>query len=331
MSAVLKEFETRTENKPGFDTVFFGGGTPTEIEPELLERIIAGVRNGSNLAAGIEITAEANPEDRDRFSLIRETGINRLSLGVQALEDETLNSLGRRHSSESARAAFEKARQAGFDNINIDLIFGAPNQSLTSWERTLDRAIELDPEHFSVYGLTVEKGTAFGRRQLKDQLPIPAEGTQADMYESALDRLSQVGYVQYEISNFSKPGKACRHNIACWERRPYLGIGLSAHSFLEGRRTWNNSDLMAYIEKVEATGLAIEEEEIISEEGAQLEKIMLGLRRPEGIPESMTGHPSRLKSLLEGRLVERSDGRIRLTRPGLLLADLVCAEIVKEL
>ena len=332
VNALLKEFRTRTAgNRPQYDTIFFGGGTPSEIDPLFLNGILAEVQSVADLSSRIEITAEANPEDRDHFYPIRESGVNRLSLGVQALDNESLKALGRRHSKESALAAYDSARRAGFDNINIDLIFGAPDQSLLDWENTLDRAIELDPEHFSVYGLTIERDTAFDRRRKKGQLPLPAEGVQADMYEAAVERLGESDYIQYEISNFSKPGKACRHNIACWERQPYLGIGLSAHSFLNGCRTWNHRDLMAYIEKVESTCLAIEEEEIISDESEQLEQIMLGLRRPDGIPEELTRHATKLDDLLESRLIERTNGRIRLTPPGLLLADLVCAELVKEL
>ena len=330
VDALLKEFRTRTSGmRPAFETVFLGGGTPSEIEPSLLHRILDEVRNRSALSPEAEITAEVNPEDHDRFDQIRKAGVNRLSIGVQALENETLKALGRRHTAEKAEAAYLSARRAGFDSVNIDLIFGAPDQTLDSWQRTLDRACELDPDHLSVYGLTIEDGTAFARRASRNRLPVPPEGDQAAMYEYTLDRLKEAGFIQYEISNFCKPGKACRHNVACWERHEYLGIGLSAHSFQGGCRTWNINDLMAYIEKVEATGTAGDAEEVITESKQQLETIMLGLRRPSGIPEEMAGNTYQLRNLIEGNLVEQSKGRIRLTRPGLLLADLVCAELAK--
>ena len=198
----------------------------------------------------------------------------------------------------------------------------------------LEGAIALRPEHFSVYGLTVEPGTAFWRRLQKGRLPIPPEADQAAMYGASLDRLTAAGYRHYEISNFARPGFFSRHNLGCWEGRPYLGIGLSAHSFLKGRRAWNTRDLTAYMERVEATGTAIEGEETVSEEGRFLEKVMLGLRRMEGVPEGLLGRARvapHLNRLLAHRFLERARGRIRLTRRGLLLADLVCAELVKGL
>ena len=332
--AVIREFQTRLPhmgNRTVFETVCFGGGTPSEIPPDSLNRILDAARTRSRLAPAAEITAEANPEDRSRFADLSAIGINRLSLGVQALDNPTLRALGRRHTSAEAEEAVGAARRAGFGNLNIDLIFAAPRQTTRAWRRTLDRAVDLRPEHVSVYGLTIEAGTPFDRRMKQNRLPLPPEGTQAEMYEIAQEKLCGAGYVQYEVSNFAQPGFACRHNIACWDRRPYLGIGLSAHSFFNDRRTWNIRSLIAYINSVESSSVAVEGEELISTRDRLVEQVMLGLRRANGIPETLLGTAGRSTSFIPDHLLERREGRVRLTRRGLLLADLVCTELVREM
>lgn len=331
-AAVIHEFRTRLPemgDRTTFVTVYFGGGTPSEVPPDSLNRILDTARNRSTIAQDAEISAEANPEDHSRFAEMAAIGINRLSLGVQALDSATLRALGRRHTPAEAGAAVDAARRAGFSNLNIDLMFSAPRQTISAWRETLDRAIDLCPEHVSVYGMTIEPGTAFGRRMKKGRMPLPSEDAQAEMYEIAQEKLCEAGYVQYEVSNFARPGFACQHNIACWERRPYLGVGLSAHSFFNDRRTWNIRPLMAYIDSVESSGFAIEGEEVISSRERRVEQVMLGLRRANGIPERLLGAGGRWTSLIPDHLLERGDGRVRLTRRGLLLADLVCAEFVR--
>lgn len=332
--AVIREFRTRLPRMGRhtvFDTVYFGGGTPSDVPPEALRRILDAARSLSHIAPKAEITAEANPEDHSRFPELAAMGMNRLSLGVQALDDPTLRALGRRHTAADAATAAGAARGAGFRNINIDLMFSAPRQTAHAWGQTLDRTIDLRPEHVSVYGLTVEPGTAFGRKMKENRLPLPQEDAQAEMYETAQEKLRGAGFVQYEVSNFAQPGFACRHNIACWERRAYLGVGLSAHSFFNDRRTWNIRPLMAYIGSVESSGAAVEGEERISSRDRRLEQVMLGLRRTNGIPESLLNTAGRSIDLIPDHLLERREGRVRLTRRGLLLADLVSAELVREM
>ena len=332
--AVIREFRTRLPGMVGrtvFDTVYFGGGTPSEAPPETLRRILDAARSLSRVAPDAEITAEANPEDHLRFPEMAAIGINRLSLGVQALDNPTLRALGRRHTVADAATAAGAARRAGFRNINVDLMFSAPRQTSDDWGQTLDRAIDLGPEHVSVYGLTIESGTAFDRRKNENRLPLPHEDAQAGMYETAQEKLFGAGYVQYEVSNFAQPGFACRHNIACWERRAYLGVGLSAHSFFNDRRTWNIRPLMAYIGSVESSGAAVEGEERISSGDRRLEQVMLGLRRTTGIPESLLDAAGRSIARIPDHLLERREGRVRLTRRGLLMADLVSAELVREM
>ena len=331
--SVIREIRTRLPvmgERTVFDTVYFGGGTPSEAPPQTLRRILDAARSLSHVAPKAEITAEANPEDLSRFPEMAAMGVNRLSLGVQALDNTALRALGRRHTVDDAAAAVGAARRAGFGNINIDLMFSAPRQTARAWGQTLDRAIDLEPEHVSVYGLTIEPGTAFDRRSKENRLPLPHEDAQAEMYETAQEKLCGAGFVQYEVSNFAQPGFACRHNIACWERRAYLGVGLSAHSFFNDRRTWNIRPLMAYIGSVESSGAAIEGEEVISSRDRRLEQVMLGLRRTTGIPESLLDPADRSIARIPDELVERREGRVRLTRRGLLLADLVSAELVRE-
>lgn len=327
--AVVKEFRTRLPKPaPCFETLFFGGGTPSAIPAEALENILNTVRTEATIPSDAEITAEANPNDSSRFGDLRKIGINRLSLGVQALDDRDLVALGRNHSSGEAVSAFQIARESGFENIGIDLIFGVPGQSVNRWRKTLEQALALKPNHISVYGLTIESGTAFGRRQEKGRLTLPPEGDQAEMYNLALDLLGE--FVHYEISNFALPGFASRHNLSCWEGRPYLGIGVSAHSFLDQHRSWNVRNLDDYLHRIETGSSAKEGEEFIGNDQRELEHIMLGLRQRKGIPESSLPNHSSVDNLLSNHILVRENGHIRLSRRGLLLADLVCAELVKE-
>ena len=334
--AVARELENRipeVDPSPAFDTVYFGGGTPSSVPTQTLGKICEQIRKTAEVLLDAEITAEANPNDRAGFSALRDIGINRISLGFQALDDRDLKVLGRLHDTADALSSFRIAREAGFENISVDLIFGAPGQSTSAWQATLDRTIALGPEHISIYGLTVEPGTPFHRRVGKGQLELPSENEQAEMYEGALDRLADAGYSQYEVSNFARPGYASRHNIGYWGGGPYLGVGLSAHSFIDGRRSWNKRDLASYIEEVESFGSAIDGSETLSATDRFHEQVMLGLRRTEGVPEALLADgPSAtpLGRLVSNRLLARSCGRVRLTRRGLLLADLVCAELLRE-
>lgn len=331
--AVVREFHARLPESPEFDTLYFGGGTPSAVPVETLGHILNAVR--TEVASDAEVTAEANPGDQERFGALRDLGINRLSLGVQAFEDRALKALGRFHTADDAISAFDAARSAGFDNVGIDLIFGAPGQSLAEWCAILERAIALGPEHISVYGLTIEPSTNFGRRFEKGRLFLPSESAQAEMYECTIDRLECAGFEHYEISNFARPGYASRHNLCYWQEQSYLGLGLGAHSHLRDRRSWNVRDLTAYLEAVETSGTAIEDEEEIDPERRILECLMLGLRQRRGLETTVFDRDARLlhplHRLIDYQLLERAGNRIRLTRKGLLLADAVCAELAKEI
>ena len=333
--AVIVEMQNRIqflETPPVFNTLYFGGGTPSAIPPGQLDRIMTSAKNA--IASDAEITAEANPNDHKHFDKLYEHGINRLSLGVQAFTDRALKALGRFHTASDATAAFQAARDVGFKNISIDLMYGAPEQTLEEWATSIQRAIDLYPEHISVYGLTIEPRTNFARRFQKGQLKVPPETDQAEMYMSAIDQLEAAGYAHYEISNFARPGFASRHNLNYWHDRPYLGVGLSAHSYLDNRRSWNVRDLATYMQRIEATGFAVEKVEQLTPTQHLLERIMLGLRQRRGLRVDFLSHPKIHKqyiAMANQHLLERTDNRVRLTRRGLLLADLVCSELVREL
>ncbi len=333
--AVIAEMQNRMqslETPPVFNTLYFGGGTPSAIPPKQLDRILTSAKNA--IAPDAEITAEANPNDHRYFDKLYEHGINRLSLGVQAFTDRALKALGRFHTALDATAAFQAARGAGLKNISIDLMYGAPEQTLEEWVTSIQRAIDLGPEHISVYGLTIEPQTNFARRFQKGKLVVPPETDQAEMYMYAIDQLEAAGYAHYEISNFARPGFASRHNLNYWHDRPYLGVGLSAHSYLDNRRFWNVRDLTTYMQHIEATGFAVEREEQLTPTQHLLERIMLGLRQRRGLRADFLSHPKIHKqyiAMTNQHLLERTDNRVRLTRRGLLFADLVCTELVREL
>lgn len=334
--AIIRELQTQLatlNTKPILSTVYFGGGTPSHIDPKFMGEILNALHTQTTLNTNTEITIEANPGDQTHFKVLQKMGVNRLSLGIQALTDPALKALGRFHNTQDALDAFDTAREVGFENIGIDLIFGAPKQTRSEWHTSLQKAIELRAEHISVYGLTIEPGTNFDKRAQKQQLPLPSETTQSDMYLDAIDQLTEANYEHYEISNFARPNFASQHNQSYWEGKPYLGLGLSAHSFINNKRIWNVTDLKTYMQKVEETGLAIESSETIDEDTQLLETIMLGLRRRQGLDAAILEQhtPKPLQELLAHNLLENHQNRIRLTRKGLLIADAVCTELVKAL
>jgi oxygen-independent coproporphyrinogen III oxidase len=322
-------------------TVFFGGGTPSELSPAQLARINAQLRETFQIATEAEWTLEANPGTVTRSSLaeIRQSGFNRISLGVQTFHDHHLRSIGRIHTADEARQAFRWAGEAGFGSRNIDLIFGLPEQTVPEWATDLEEVVALRPEHVSLYGLIVEEKTEFGRRHAAGRLPLPDEDTAADMYEMTLDCLASAGYEQYEISNFALPGHACRHNVVYWRNEPYLGFGISAASFLEGERWTNTASLRDYRGRIGAGESGAEPGERLQGRAAVGEALMLALRLNAGadLREMSIRYECDVASLFReevarfvnlGLLQWESPNRLRLTRRGLLLSNNVFAELV---
>ncbi len=225
---------------PPVKSVFFGGGTPSYLPPGDIERILVAIQSSFQVDPAAEISIEANPGDLDEAACagILNQGVNRLSIGVQSLDNDLLNLLGRRHQASEAVEAFQSARQAGFDNVNLDLMYGLPNQSMEQWQKTLSSLIELTPEHISLYALTIEEGTPMHRWAAEGKIPEPDSDLAADMYQHAREVLAEAGYHHYEISNWSLPDRACEHNLVYWENGPYLGVGPGAHSRLGDYRFW---------------------------------------------------------------------------------------------
>ncbi len=316
------------------ESIFFGGGTPSLLPPETAGSIIDDCARLFSLAGGIEISMEANPDSVSQAAAqgFRLAGMNRVSLGVQALDDELLRSLGRLHDKKQAAAAFTSLRKAGFDNIGMDLMWGLPGETCAAWSGQLREAVDMHPEHISCYGLTIEEGTPFS-----EHIPqLPTEGDLARMYLDCGDILEKNGYIHYEISNYALPGKMCEHNRGYWLGRDYLGFGPSAVSCIGGRRMTRPPDIDAWAcaaMRGESAGI----EEILSPAEKVEEFLMLRLRMAEGLSfseyASLTGRDLRkdeasfLRQMEKEELADCSGGRLRLTRRGMLLSNSIISRL----
>ncbi|HEY3210675.1 MAG TPA: radical SAM family heme chaperone HemW [Actinomycetota bacterium] len=310
-----------------FVSLFFGGGTPTTLPSPRLVKLLDQVRAGFSFTPGAEITSEANPDtiDEPYLRALLDAGVSRLSMGVQSFDPAVLGALERIHSPEAALRAFAAARRAGFTNVNLDLIYGAHGETLDAWHSTVRRAIELGPEHLSCYALTIEPATPLGRKVAAGLVPPPDPELQADMYELACQVLAEAGYEHYEVSNWSRPGYRCFHNMGYWEGRPYLGLGAGAHSYRDGIRRWNVRPPQQYMASVAAGRKPVGGEEKLTEEDQKLERLLLGLRVADGVPAKWVD-PVRAEPFLAKGLAERRDGRLALTDRGLFVANALVLE-----
>lgn len=328
-------------------TIFIGGGTPSLLSGEEILRIFRALRESFAIQEKAEITLEMNPGtvSEEKFLAWKEAGINRLSIGLQSANDEELKILGRIHSFAEFRASFWEARRYGFRDLNVDLIYNIPGQTVESWERTLEAVIALKPEHISAYSLIIEEGTPFfmrygaGRCE-PDFPPLPNEETEQSIDSMTKKILSEAGYERYEISNYAKKGFECRHNLGYWEREEYLGIGLGASSLIQHTRFHNTRSYDIYKEKVNA-GLDIREElETLSTEDEMEEFMFLGLRKIQGVSraqfrenfgktmESVYGE--QLRRLAEMKLLKVEDDRVFLTGRGLDVSNAVFVEFLRD-
>ncbi|MEK6710226.1 MAG: radical SAM family heme chaperone HemW [Nitrospinota bacterium] len=341
--ALLRELEGRCRSLGlegrRAETLFFGGGTPSLLPADQTARILEALRGRFRLAPDAEVTLEANPgaSDAARFAALGEAGVNRISIGVQSFDDEALRRLDRVHTGDEARAAFRAAREAGFRNLSLDLMFGIPFQTPGAARADIESALELGPEHLSAYELTIEPGTAFHALHSRGELPgLPDEEAALAMWRLRDRLLARAGYERYEISNFARPGRRCRHNLNYWRRGEYLGLGAGAHSFIGQKRLWNHARPDVYQAKADDPAAG---EEILDDPAKALgEALMLGLRLKEGVslPEiarsSGTDPEERFGPLFEelgrGGLLEREDGALRLTSRGTLLANRVLARFL---
>lgn len=268
-----------------WSSVFFGGGTPSVLASRHFRRVMDALTGAFRLAPGAEITLEANPESvRDPLlETWRAAGVNRLSMGVQTFDPDGLRVLGRIHDARRPAEALARARAHGFERISLDLMFGYPGHDAASWARTLGRTLELAPEHVSAYCFIAEPGTPLGHAVLDGRVPLPAPEAQADLYAQLTERLESAGYAAYETSNFARPGAEARHNLVYWLRRPYVGLGPSAHGLLGGRRFGNLRDLGPWADALAAGAPAEEMHEAHDPAAAALEVVMLGLRLCSGL------------------------------------------------
>jgi len=340
LDALAQEVDRSPFKGAAPETVYVGGGTPTSLAEGELAGLFAILARGFDLSRAEEFTVEANPGTvhEDRLELLRKVGANRISLGVQSFEDKRLRLLGRAHGSREAGEAFTAARAAGFANVSLDLIFAVPGQKLGDVASDVARAVGLGPEHVSLYGLTYEAGTSMKRMLDAGEVTRINEESERAMYLTVIDRLERSGYAQYEISNFARPGFESRHNLACWRGDEYLGLGPSAASFTGGERRKNVRGLTEYARRIAGGAGPVEERERLTPERAARERACLALRTRRGIDpaefERRTGFD--LKALLgeagtrlfAGGWLETREGRVRLSREALPVADVVLAEIV---
>lgn len=298
-----------------FETVYFGGGTPTAFSTAQLEAILDVVDRRIRRSPGCETTMEANPStlSKEKCRLLRGRGINRISLGAQSFDDAVLVTLGRRHSRRSVLESWERLRSAGFENLNLDLMFGVPGQSAQSWISSIEAAIDLKPDHLSCYNLTYEEDTPYMERFRKG-LYREDNALNESMFTSAEEALGAAGFVHYEISNYARPGFECRHNLAYWTGRDYLGIGASAVSTVRGER-WKM-----------AGGRRVEIESLTREQRAR-EQALLELRTSRGA-DAGVWEPEECRPLVEHGLATLKDGRLVLTREGRLRADEIAVQLL---
>jgi oxygen-independent coproporphyrinogen-3 oxidase len=332
----------REQQRP-LTSIFFGGGTPTLLSPETLSSLLADCLHQFRCADEIEISIEVNPATVDARGLaaLRRAGFNRLSIGVQSLNDAELRMLQRSHTVADAVRTVQMARAAGFDNINLDLMYGLPGQAAHCWRTSLDRALELHPEHLSIYELTIESGTAFARQQEQGLLSLPDEDTVLLMLEKTQQVLDRAGFNRYEISNYARPGCQCRHNINYWQNGEYIGLGAGAVAFLDGTRYTAIADAEQFceiLERIENGREVWTEKEKLDRDAAFRETVITGLRMTAGVslPEltdrfalnAESSYGETLHRLIRQGMLHIVDDRLQLTAQGFLLADAVMAELV---
>ena len=323
LDAVLLELDSAPHIQP--KTIFFGGGTPSALSTRQLAYLIDGLRERLDLSDLQEWTLEMNPAtvSEEKALLLRSLGISRISMGVQAWQPELLDRLGRVHSATQALRSYKILRSAGFENINLDLIFGIPGQTAEQWEESLLQTIALGPEHISAYCLTYEEDTEYFLRLGAGEF-VQEAGRDAALFERTMDTLEQHGYSQYEISNYARPGKECLHNLAYWTGKEYLGLGPSAFSTVASRRWQNVPNTPEYIQRIRESGRACQFTEIITPDIHRAEKIAFGLRTNLGVPEELVEPWHKpIGDLLSEGYVERNAGKVRLSRSGRMVADAI--------
>ena len=342
LNAIEKEMKLYCDefkNKQ-FDSVFFGGGTPSILNIEELKRLVGSVFKNFNIKETAEVSMECNPGTINKEKLIhmKELGINRLSIGLQAIQNHHLKYIGRIHSYEEFEKNYLEAKEVGFDNINIDLMYALPNHKKEEWKESLDKIISLNPSHISAYSLILEEGTKLHEMYDNEEFSLLDEDTDIEMYNYTINKLKENGYNQYEISNYSKEYKECKHNIIYWKCDNYLGLGPGASGYIGDIRYNNISDLNEYNHKISQNIKPIEEETILSEKDKIEEFIFMGLRMNEGISlkvfkerfnisiEDIYKEP--IEKLIASKLLELDKDNLKLTQKGREISNTVFIEFI---
>jgi len=340
LPCIIKEIEDRKEylNHETIDTIYFGGGTPSILDNKEMESILDSIYKYYHVSEKVEVSFEANPEDlkKEYLKILFRSGINRLSIGIQSFQNEDLKLMHRIHNGEQAIQSVKDAKEAGFENISIDLIYGIPQQEAGIWERNLETAILLGVQHFSAYHLTFEARTVFDHWRKKGRItPIPEE-VSINQFKTLEEKSIQIGFEHYEISNFAKPGYQSRHNLSYWEQKKYLGIGPSAHSYNLVSRRWNVSNNNKYINYI-ISGADYFETEILTADDHYNELVMTSLRTSKGISliqimnqcgeERAKYFKSRIQRFIGSGHVRVEQETYRLTSEGIFIADYLISEV----
>ena len=341
IEALNKEIISLREkhNNLEINTIFIGGGTPSVLESDELECLLKEVAK-LNMAKDIEYSMECNPGNltEEKLEVMKKYGVNRISMGLQAKQDNLLKGIGRIHNYTTFKENFLLAKKVGFNNINVDLMFGLPNQRLNEWEETLREIISLEPAHISAYSLIIEEGTAFYNLYENDKLKLPTEEEERKMYHLAKKILEENGFNQYEISNYAKEGKECRHNLAYWNMDNWIGVGSASASYMDGKRIKNISSVEEYINSINEKGEAIEEIINNSKNDNMEEFMFMGLRKINGIDENEFKNRFSMninnvygeiinKYIDEGLLI-RESGRIFLSEKGIEISNIIMADFL---
>jgi len=334
ITALKKEIRYYRKIFSSFDTIYIGGGTPSLLSIGQIETIFKTINKYHKIESHAEITIEVNPGDVSLKYLqtLRSLGINRLNIGIQSFDDDTLRFLGRRHNSTDAIASINDSRQAGFDNIGIDLIYGIHGQKISLWNNTLQKALSYVPEHISCYQLSLETGTPLYKEYALQDIKLPAEKEQLKFFLATAEELGKSGYIHYEVSNFARKDKfKSRHNQKYWQHVPYLGLGPAAHSFLGNRRWWNTSAVKTYLKEIAKGKMPLENTETLSAEQPQLEALFLGLRTKAGLDlkryktkygvDLLEDKKAIIDALIKNKFVELEDCFLSPTRAGMAVAD----------
>ena len=335
VDAVCTELSSYSSDvRKTLNTVYFGGGTPSLLSGSQMGKIVSRIKDIFDIAPNAELTFEANPGtlSAEKACAYKSLGFNRVSLGLQSIHEKEMKKLGRIHNFADFLSSFESLRQAGFDNINVDLMYGIPYQTKESFSDTLNTLVSLSPEHISSYGLILEEGTPMFSE--KESLVLPTQDEECDMYDLCRDTLAKAGYEHYEISNYAKPGKRSRHNSLYWNFSEYIGIGAAAHSYLDGVRYYNTDEVDEYI----SSALAGQFNRLESEVDEPFEYVMLKLRMSDGFLLSeyeerfkrsfLNGREEILDKLRAQKLLKIDNGRLSLTEEGFYLSNSILVEIL---